>query len=150
MSKPIITRVRRLDRTIAAVIASALGAQSIRRITSAAQWIRTTVAGAQTFNLPAATGKGGMYRFFIGVTATGNKIIKASGTDTMQGSAAMAGGTPNTFASASNTNTITLNGSTSGGVLGTQVELWDIAPGTWAVQVSSVGTGIQVTPFSNT
>jgi hypothetical protein len=108
------------------------------------------VAGAQTFNLPAATGKGGMYRFFIGITATGNKIIKAASTNTIQGQARMAGGTSGTFATASNTNTITFNGSTAGGVLGTQVELWDIAPGTWAVQVSGVGTGIQVTPFSNT
>lgn len=151
MSKPIITRLRRLDRTVAAVIASTAGAQSVRKIVMAAQWIRTTIVGAQTFNLPAATGKGGMYRFFIGITATGNKVIRCAGaTDTMQGQANMAGGTPGSFATASNTNTITLNGTTTGGVFGTMVELYDIAPGTWSVQVSGVGTGVQVTPFSNT
>lgn len=150
MSKPIITRLRRLDRTIQAVVASALGAQAVRRITQATGWIRTTVAGAQTFNLPPATGEGGMYRFFIGVTASGNKIIKAAGTDTIQGTASMCGGTAGSFATASNTNTITLNGTTTGGVLGTVVELWDMALGTWSVQVSSIGTGVQATPFSNT
>lgn len=151
MSKPVITRVRRLDRTVATVTAAASGTTALRYITMAAQWIRTTIVGAQTFNLPAATGKGGMYRFFIGITATGNKVIKAAGTNLLQGQASIASsGTSGTFATAANTNTITLNGTTTGGVIGTMVELWDMAPGVWAVQVNAVGTGVAATCFSNT
>lgn len=151
MSKPKITRLRRLDSTVSAVLLSALGTTLLRKITMTTLWLRTTVAGAQTFNLPAATGKGGLYRIFIGITATGNKVIRCNGaTDNMQGQASMAGGTPGSFATASNSNTITLNGTTTGGVLGTQVELWDVAPGVWAVQVNGTGTGVQATPFSNT
>lgn len=150
MSKPIITRVRRLDNTVKSLPLSALGAILLRQITMAVLWLRSTVAGAQTFTVPLATGKGGEYRIFFDVTATGSKIFKASGSDTFQGVASMAGGTPGSFATAANTNTITLNGTTQGGIRGTVVELWDIAPGVWSVQVNGIGTGVQVTPFSNT
>lgn len=150
MSKPRITRLKRLEGTIAAVSLS-VTTQTLRRISNLALWLRTTIAATQTINLPASTGKGGYYRIFIGVTATGNKIVRCNGaTDTMQGQASMAGGTPGSFATAANSNTITLNGSTQGGVLGTVVELWDVFPGVWSVQVNAIGTGVQVTPFSNT
>lgn len=150
MSKPKIVRLKRLDNTINSLNISALGTTLLRKLTMATLWIRTTVAGAQTLTVPPATGKGGLYRVFIGVTATGNKILKASGSDTFQGTASMCGGTAASFATASNTNTVTLNGTTTGGVLGTVMEIWDIAPGTWSIQVNSIGTGVQVTPFSNT
>lgn len=150
MSKPKLVRLKRLEGTIAAVALSAT-TQTLRRITNLALWLRTTIAATQTINLPASTGKGGYYRIFIGVTATGNKVIRCNGaTDNMQGQASMAGGTPASFATASNSNTITLNGTTTGGVLGSVVELWDVFPGVWSVQVNSIGTGVQVTPFSNT
>lgn len=151
MSKPKLRRLQRLEgTTISPVALGTLGTNALRRINNVVQWLRTTVAGAQQFNLPAATGKGGLYRIFIGITATGNKVIKAAGTDTFQGQASMAGGTPGTFATASNTNTITLNGTTQGGILGTVIEVWDVAPGVWSTQVNSIGSGVQVTPFSNT
>lgn len=151
MSKPKLRRLQRLEgTTISPVPLSALGTTALRRISNVVQWLRTTVAGAQTFNLPPATGKGGLYRIFVGVTATGNKVLKASGTDTLQGQASMAGGTPGAFATASNTNTVTLNGTTQGGILGTVIEVWDVAVGTWSIQVNAIGSGVQVTPFSNT
>lgn len=150
MSKPKLVRLKRLESTISAVALSAT-TQTLRRVSNLVLWLRTTIAATQTINLPAATGKGGCFRIFIGVTATGNKVVRCNGaTDTMQGQASMAGGTPASFATAANTNTITLNGTTTGGVLGTVVELWDVFPGTWSVQVNSIGTGVQVTPFSNT
>lgn len=150
MSKPKLVRLKRLESTISAVSVSA-ATQTLRRISNLVLWLRTTIAGAQTINLPASTGKGGCYRIFIGVTASGNKVIRANGaTDTFQGTASMAGGTPGSFATASNSNTITLNGTTTGGVLGTAVEFWDVFPGVWSVQVNAIGTGVQVTPFSNT
>lgn len=151
MSKPTVTRLRRIESTTAAFLLSATGTTVIKRISNLMLWLRTTIVGAQTFSLPAATGKGGTFRFFIGITATGNKVIRCNGaTDILQGVASMAGGTPGSFATAANSNTITLNGTTTGGVLGSTVELWDVAPGVWSVQVNGIGTGVQVTPFSNT
>jgi hypothetical protein len=149
MTKPILVRLKRLESAVLAMATA--GTQSLRKIVNVTLMLRTTIVGAQTFNLPAATGKGGLYRIFIGITATGNKIVKAAGTDLIQGQASIASaGTSGTFASASNTNTITLNGSTTGGLIGTMVELWDVAPGVWATQVNAVGSGVAATCFSNT
>lgn len=149
MSKPTVTRLKRLESAV--LVMSALGTTALRKISMVTLMMRTTVAGAQTFNLPAATGKGGLYRAFVGITATGNKIWKAAGTDLIQGQASIASpGTSGTFPTLVNTNTITLSGSTSGGVIGSMVELWDVAPGVWATQINAVGTGVAVTPFSNT
>ena len=106
-----------------------------------------TLATAQTFNLPKATGKGGVFDFYWPVTSTGNKIIKANGADTING---LANVQTSQFQSAANTNTITINGTTTGGVIGTRVKLRDAAPGQWHVDVDAPGTGTAATPFSNT
>lgn len=149
MSKPRVTRLKRLESFIN--VESVLGAQAVRKITDVTSLSRLSVVGAQTFNLPAATGKGGLYRYFVGITATGSKIWKAAGTDLIQGQCTNASsGTPSTFVTAANTNTITFNGTTSGGVIGSMVELWDAAPGVWAVQVSACASGVATTCFSNT
>lgn len=147
MSKPKQTRLERLESLTALISAATT---TLSRYKDVIQYLRTTIAGAQTINIPAATGKNGSFNIFIGVTATGNKVIKAAGTTLFQGIATMTGGTPGTFGTAANTNTITLNGTTQGGVIGTVVTLRDVAPGIYAAEVKSVGTGIQVTPFSNT
>lgn len=106
-----------------------------------------TVATAQTLNLPKATGKGGIYDVYLPITASGNKVIKANGTDTINGLSAVQ---TSQFQSASNTNTITLNGTTTGGVLGSRVTLRDAALGQWHVEANLVGSGAAATPFSNT
>jgi hypothetical protein len=113
-------------------------------------YLRTTIAATQTINVPTATGNSGGFNIFIGVTATGNKIIKSAGTTVIQGIAVMAGSTAGTFGTAVDTDTITLNGSTTGGVIGTLIELRDVAPNVYSVKVHSIGTGIQATCFSNT
>lgn len=148
MSKTEQQRLRRIESLV--VNMATLGAQALRKIKNGVLISRLSVAGAQTFNLPAATGEGGRYRIVVGITATGNKIIKAAGTDIMAGMAGISGTTSGTFGTAANSNTITFNGSTTGGVIGTIVELWDMAPGQWAVQVSGVGAGTAATCFSNT
>lgn len=149
MSKTHQQRLKRLESLV--TLLSATGTTAIRKITNVTLWLRTTIAAAQTFNLPAATGKGGLYRFVVGITATGNKVWKAAGTDTFQGQASMAStGTSGSFPTAANSNTITMNQTTSGGVLGSVVEMWDVGPGLWSVQVNANCTGVTVTPFSNT
>jgi hypothetical protein len=112
--------------------------------------LRLTVATAQSIALPKATGKGGKYYIISGITASGNKVIRANLTDLIQGQAIVSGGTSGSFSSAVNTNTITMNGTTQGGIIGSLVELWDSAPGVWTTKVHAVGSGVCVTPFSNT
>lgn len=149
MSRPIITRLRRLVGVRKVLLSAATIALSQYR-NGGAVINRTTIAGAQTFNLPAATGKGSIIRMVIDVTATGNKIIKAAGSDIIEGSGTVTGTTSGSFGTASNTNTITMNGSTTGGVDGSQLELIDLAAGVWLVNAALVGSGTAATPFSNT
>jgi hypothetical protein len=69
----------------------------------------------------------------------GNAIVLADGGDSLVG-----------FECASDTDTITFNGSTTGGIKGDRVELIDIATDTWFVNVISSGTSSEATPFSAT
>jgi hypothetical protein len=41
-----------------------------------------------------------------------------------------------------------MNGSTTGGVIGSRVEFQDIATGIWSVRGALVSTGAEATPFS--
>ena len=104
--------------------------------------------------LPAATGSGAFYRFFIGTTVTSNTTtIKVTGNDTMSGLALMAQDAADTvvgWETAADTDTITFDGSTTGGILGDFVELHDVATDKWYVRVTGSSTGTEATPFSAT
>lgn len=105
--------------------------------------------------LPDATGTGGIYRFVIGTTVTSDSTtIKVPNADnTMTGVAVVANDTDNSvsgFETASTSDTITFNGTTTGGILGDYVELIDIAADLWHVKVFSSATGTEATPFSAT
>lgn len=104
--------------------------------------------------LPAATGGGGRYKFIIGTTVTSNSTtIKVVGNDIMVGHALLAqdgGDTSVMFETAADSDTVTLNGSTTGGIAGGVVELIDMAADTWHVQAFGSATGTEATPFSAT
>lgn len=104
--------------------------------------------------LPAATGSGNWFRFFVRTTVTSNTTtIKVVGDDTMSGlalSAADSGASVNGWETASDTDTITFDGTTTGGILGDFVELIDVAADKWMVRVQSSSTGSESTPFSAT
>lgn len=108
---------------------------------------------ALTFTLPAASGTGAKFRFRVSVVNTSNYVIQvANSTDVMAGGLPMgndtAGGA-NIWSTASTSDTITLNGTTTGGVnKGDYVELEDIASGVWAVTGHVTGSGTEATPFS--
>ena len=108
-------------------------------------------AGGITATLPAATGSGTRLKFVVGTTFTGNGIIQVTGDDTMKGLALVAqdgGDTSVMFETAADSDTITLNGTTTGGLVGADVELIDIAADTWHVVVRTAATGSEATPFS--
>jgi len=104
--------------------------------------------------LPAATGSGTHLRFFIGTTITSNSTtIKVVGNDTMVGSAVIAQDSADTavmFEAGGTDDTITMNGSTTGGIKGDFVELIDIATDLWFVRMTGSATGSEATPFSAT
>lgn len=108
-------------------------------------------AGGITATLPAATGSGARYKFIVGTTFTSNGIIQVVGNDIMTGLAIVAqdgGDTSVLFETAVDSDTITFNGTTTGGLKGADVELIDIAADTWWVNVRTAATGTEATPFS--
>ena len=93
---------------------------------------------AATFTLPAATGTGSVFKFVVSVVNTSNyKIQVADATDTIDGQIMItdADGTAATsFVTAATSDTITLNGTTTGGgAIGDYVEVIDIASNQYAV-----------------
>ena len=112
-------------------------------ITNATHSGRTLLMGevggnaAATFTLPAATGSGAIFKFIVSVVNTSNYKIQVTGNDTIDGQLMItdADGTAATsFVTAATTDTITLNGSTTGGgAIGDYVELIDIASDQYAL-----------------
>lgn len=110
-------------------------------------------AAGLTITLPAASATGREFKFLVATTVTSNNVIiqVANGTDVMTGLCHMAadgGDTSVDFETAASSDTITMNGSTKGGIKGDQIRLKDVASGLWEVQMDASGTGSEVTPFS--
>lgn len=109
-------------------------------------------AAGSTLTLPAATGSGATYKFVILTTVTSNAVvIQVTGDDIMTGVAIVAndgGATASIWETAADSDTITMNGSTTMGIKGDVVELQDIAADTWLVEVRGSATGTEATPFS--
>jgi len=110
-----------------------------------------------TLTLPAASGTGAVYRFIVSVVNTSSYVIKvADATDTIDGQIVTAsiGDTPDLaqpWVTAATSDTITLNGTTTGGVaIGDQLELIDIASNQWVVNGTTTTSGAEATPFSAT
>lgn len=125
-------------------------------MTSASNAGRTMVldvASGATVTLPAASGTGNIYKFFVKTTVTSNsyKIQVANGNDTMAGVAIVANDSDNSasiFETAATSDTITLNGTTTGGILGGTVEIQDVASNVFSVVARGAATGSEATPFS--
>ena len=114
---------------------------------------------ACTFTLPAATGTGNVYKFIVGVINTSNYIIKvADATDTIDGQVIVtndttAGGTASVISwpTVAASDTITLNGTTKGGVgIGDYIELTDLIANQYVVSGMLKASGTEATPFSAT
>ncbi len=120
---------------------------------NAGRTMNLNIASGATVTLPAASGSGNTYRFFVQTTIASNnyKIQVASADDTMSGVAVVANdsdATASIFETAADSDTITLNGTTTGGILGGQVEIQDVASGKFRVLINQSATGTEATPFS--
>ncbi len=112
-------------------------------------------AAGQAVRLPDARGTGAVFTFFLQTTITSNTttIKVANTTDVMLGSAIVcqdAGDTVVGFETVTTDDTVTLNGTTTGGIKGDMVVLTDVAKGIWHVNARTSATGTEATPFSAT
>ena len=115
--------------------------------------IPLNLASGQAVTLPASSGSQATYTFFIGTSITSNSttIKVANATDVMVGYASIgSAGTAGVFASAPTFDTVTLNGSTTGGLVGSIITVKDVATGYWQVSANLNGSGTAATPFSAT
>ena len=118
----------------------------------AGRTINLNSATGRIVTLPAATGSGANYTIFVGTTvSSGSHVVAAAGTDIMQGTAIVTTDIDGVvFPTAVDSDKITMNGSTTGGVRGSLIEVQDVASGVWMVRASLVSTGAEATPFSAT
>jgi hypothetical protein len=121
----------------------------------AGKTVTVNAAAGATITLPAATGTGDVYTVIVGTTITSNSFVirVANATDSFYGSALAqdtdVDGTLKMWSADSGDDTITGNGTATGGVQGDQWILRDIASGVFQVfgQMKQSG-GSEATPFS--
>lgn len=122
--------------------------------TYAGKIITLSLAGGQAITLPAATGSGNAYRFLVLIAYTSSATIKvANASDTMIGfssGSTFAGSGSFVEGVGGTDDTITLNGTTTGGLIGTYISITDFAANIWLVDARIVGSGTMVTSFSAT
>jgi hypothetical protein len=108
-------------------------------------------AGGLTVTLPEATGSGDVYRFYVQTTVTADCTIAALTTDIIQGAIAVSTDIGGTVAPCTATSDkLTMNGSTTGGLLGSYIELKDVLDATWVVSGALIASGTEATPFAAT
>lgn len=114
-------------------------------------------AAGTAVTLPASVGKGAKFCILIGTTITSNTttIKVANSTDVFQGAldtrlAAGAAGATFGEAATGTDDTITMNGTTTGGILGSYVELTDAVAGFWRIEGDLIGSGTLATSLSAT
>jgi hypothetical protein len=109
-----------------------------------------------TLTLPDATGSGATYKFIVTVANTSNYVIKVpDANNTIDGIMMYLdedGTAVSAFPTVATSDTITLNGGTTGGIIGDYLEIVDIAADQYHVRgVMRVASGADpATPFSAT
>ncbi len=127
-------------------------ALSLTRALHGGKTLLVSIAAGIALTLPPAIGSGVKFRYVCGVTVTSvNNIIKVTTTDIMIGSLLTLQDAADTvvgWEAAATSDTITMNGTTKGGLVGDWIDLEDIAPAKWQVTGVLKATGTEVTPFS--
>jgi hypothetical protein len=147
------TEINRACDTSARIVNATAATLTVTEAAHDGKTITLNRAAGIAVTLPAAAGSGARFRFFIGTTVTSNAttIAVANASDTMVGGVLVlqdAGGTVAGFEAGSTDDTITLNGSTTGGIKGDEFIVEDVAANLWKVWGMVSGTGTEATPFS--
>lgn len=102
-----------------------------------------------TATLPAATGSGRGYRFLVATALSSNNyVIQVTGNDIIVGQVTItlaAGGTTFGESAGGTDDTLTMNGTTSGGIVGSYVVFTDYALDTWLLDARLLGSGTLAT-----
>lgn len=145
-----------LQQAAGVAVATTATSYALTKAVNGNRTLAVSSAAPIAITLPAATGSGTRYRVMLLVAATATQhTIKASGTtsDVLIGwvhglttaSAGVVG-----YGTTATSNTVTLNGTTTGGVAGCTYEFEDIATNDWRVFGVDAPTGTTATPFSHT
>ena len=134
------------------VVAVTAATLAVTAAAHAGRLVTLSRAAGIVVTLPAATGTGNPYKFMTITTVTSNdNIIKVTTTDIFAGlalTAQDAADTVNGWETAADSDTITMNGTTKGGIKGDMIEFIDAASGLWHIRAVLTATGTEVTPFS--
>lgn len=114
----------------------------------------TTANAGVAITPPAATGTGNRYTIVFGSSVTSNSTTidakAGNASDVFYGWLETYKATTFTqYITASNSNLLTFDGSTKGGIKGDIVELIDVATNVWIVRGFTNQTGTIASPFSN-
>lgn len=139
----------------AATVSTTATTLSVTQTQHAGRIVRIATTSPIVVTLPAASGTGDTYTFFMAVAATGTEstIKVANATDVMKGvvwAATTSSDNAEAFITTATSDSIELNGTTRGGVIGDLYQLRDIATGVWSVQGFTSPTGTEATPFDAT
>lgn len=110
-------------------------------------------AAACTLTLPPATGSGRKFEVVIGAVNTNGHVIQVTGDDTLKGQLQLLDNdstAATSYAASGTDDTLTLNGTTTGGQIGDTVIFTDIKADVWSVRGQAVvpaGSNI-ADPFS--
>ncbi len=136
-----------------AIVASTATQVTVTQALHAGRTLMLNSTHTTTVVLPAATGSGNIYTFKVGVAGTeGSKIIQvANSTDVINGGSTAwnTQATVLTFIATASDDTITMNRTTTGGLIGSTVTIQDVAAGQFLADVKLLTTGNPATPFSN-
>jgi hypothetical protein len=156
LTAPVITSPI-INRTPVTLAAATL---SLTQALHDGKTVVVTKTDGTTITLPAATGTGARFRIVQGakVASVGTVVQVASATDYFRGAqyaatdngsgAGLTWPTANTATVATESDTITWDGSTKGGNIGDVIELEDIATAVWLLKAFVDATGTEATPFS--
>lgn len=108
-----------------------------------------SAAAGMTVTLPPATGSGNTYSFVVITNLSSNNyVFQVTGDDIMVGQVTItlaAGGTTFGESAGGTDDTLTLNGTTSGGIVGSYVEFTDYRADTWLLDARLLGSGTLAT-----
>jgi hypothetical protein len=162
--KPVVDAITALKADIATLQAGSAGAPvdvTTSTLTAtvashAGRVVTLSRAAGVAVTLPAASGSGAKFQFLVKTTVTtpSTTIKVANSSDAFIGFSNIVSDDPAAckgfIAAALSDDTVTLNGTTTGGYAGDLVTLEDVAANVWAVRVFGKATGTEATPFSAT
>ena len=132
------------------IVTLAASTLSLTAALHAGRIVVTAQAATLTVTLPDATGSGDVYTLFTSILATGDHIYKvANSGDSFGGGVTIATDIAGVVEPAvAGDDTLTMNGTTTGGLLGSWVRFTDVTAALWMIEGNLTSSGAESTCFS--